>query len=143
MLFLAFSALNLRSGGVLSTLGRGTPLPLDCPRELVISGPYAYVRNPMAVAGLGQGLSVAIWLGSWGVLAYVIAGMALWQWGARPAEEQDLEARFGTAYRDYRAAVRCWVPRLRAYDPLPARSRPAAPRRRYAPPPETPAPGSS
>ena len=117
MLFLAFSALNLRSGGVLSTLGRGTPLPLDCPRELVTSGPYAYVRNPMAVAGLGQGLSVAVWLGSWGVLAYVVAGIAVWQWGARPAEERDLEARFGMAYRDYRAAVRCWVPRLSAYDP--------------------------
>lgn len=115
LLFVAFSALNLRSGGVLSTVGRGTPLPLDCPRELVVSGPYAHVRNPMAIAGLGQGFAVALWLGSWAVLAYVAAGVAVWQWGARPSEERDLEARFGESYRAYRTAVPCWVPRRRPY----------------------------
>lgn len=115
--FVLFSGLNLRSGAVLSTLGRGTPLPLDCPRELVVSGPYAYVRNPMAIAGLGQGLSVAIWLGSWSVLAYVIAGIAVWQWGARPSEERDMERRFGSAYDEYRRAVGCWIPRRRPYAP--------------------------
>ena len=115
LLFLAFSALNLRAGIILSTLGLGTPLPLDCPRELVVSGPYAHVRNPMAIAGLGQGFSIALWLGSWGVLAYVIAGTAAWQWGARPAEERDMEARFGDSYRAYLAAVRCWVPRIQPY----------------------------
>lgn len=115
LLFVAFSALNVRTGGVLAALGRGTPLPLDCPRELVMTGPYAYVRNPMAIAGLGQGLAVALWLGSWGVLAYVVLGISIWQWGARPAEERDLEARFGAEYRAYRAAVACWVPRRRPY----------------------------
>ena len=115
--FVLFSVLNLRSGGVLSTLGRGTPLPLDCPRDLVVSGPYAYVRNPMAIAGLGQGLAVATWLGSWAVMLYVGCGVAAWQWGARPAEERDLEARFGESYRRYRAAVRCWLPRGSAYQP--------------------------
>jgi protein-S-isoprenylcysteine O-methyltransferase Ste14 len=115
--FLAFSTLNVATGGVLAGRGHGTPLPLDCPRDLVISGPYAHVRNPMAVAGLGQGASVGLWLGSWLVLAYALLGAIVWQWLARPAEERDLAQRFGDQYREYQRAVRCWWPRLRAYRP--------------------------
>lgn len=116
--FLGFSALNLATGGVLAGRGRGTPLPLDCPRELVVAGPYAYVRNPMAIAGLGQGAAVGLWLGSWLVLAYVLTGALVWQALARPAEERDLELRFGQRYEEYRRAVSCWWPRLRAYRPV-------------------------
>jgi protein-S-isoprenylcysteine O-methyltransferase Ste14 len=114
-LFAGFTALNVATGGVLAVRGRGTPLPLDAPAELVLSGPYAYVRNPMAIAGLGQGLAVALWLGSWLVLAYVLAGAAVWQVVLRPVEEEDLARRFGGAYAAYRREVRCWWPRLRPY----------------------------
>lgn len=117
ILFLAFSALNVTTGGVLAVRGRGTPLPLDCPNELVVSGPYAYVRNPMAIAGLGQGAAVAVWLGSWIVLAYVAGGIVVWQWLLRPVEERDLAQRFGRAYEEYRKAVRCWLPRLTPFRP--------------------------
>jgi protein-S-isoprenylcysteine O-methyltransferase Ste14 len=119
LLFAGFSALNVATGGVLAVRGRGTPLPLDAPAELVVSGPYAYVRNPMAVAGLGQGAAVAVWLGSWLVLTYVLAGAALWQLLLRPVEEEDLARRFGAAYADYRRAVSCWWPRLSPYRPGP------------------------
>src|SRR5687767_177206 len=34
------------------TRGRGTPVPIDPPRHLVVVGPYRYVRNPMYVAAL-------------------------------------------------------------------------------------------
>jgi protein-S-isoprenylcysteine O-methyltransferase Ste14 len=30
--------------------GRGTPLPVAPPRELVVQDPYRYIRNPMALA---------------------------------------------------------------------------------------------
>ena len=115
LLFAAFSALNVMTGGVLAVRGRGTPLPLDAPAELVVCGPYAYVRNPMAVAGLGQGAAVAVWLGSWLVLAYVVAGIAVWQVVLRPIEEDDLARRFGASYARYQRAVRCWWPRLTPY----------------------------
>jgi protein-S-isoprenylcysteine O-methyltransferase Ste14 len=113
-LLAAFTALNLWTGAVLAVRGRGTPLPLACPRALVVTGPYRYVRNPMAVAGLGQGLGVAVFLGSWGVVAYVAAGAILWHVAIRPAEERDLTARFGDAYGEYRAAVPLWRPDMRA-----------------------------
>jgi len=115
ILLLGFSALNLWSGGVLSRRGEGTPLPLECPRKLVVSGPYSYVRNPMAIAGLGQGLAVVLWLGSWAGLVYVAMGVLVWQYWARPPEERDLKSRFGSSYEQYRQSVRCWWPRIRAF----------------------------
>ena len=115
LLLLGFSALNLWSGGVLSRRGEGTPLPLECPRKLVVSGPYSYVRNPMAIAGIGQGFAVVILLGSWAGLAYVAMGVLVWQYAARPSEERDLHTRFGSSYEQYQQEVRCWWPRTRAF----------------------------
>lgn len=115
VLFVAMSLLGLVTANVLVRDGHGTPLPLDTARKLVVSGPYRHVRNPMAIFGFGQGLAVGLWLGSPAVLAYTLVGMAVWQWLARPWEEADLEARFGEDYRRYRAAVPCWIPRLKPY----------------------------
>jgi protein-S-isoprenylcysteine O-methyltransferase Ste14 len=84
----------------------------------------------MALAGLGQGAAVGLWLGSWGVLAYVAAGGVLWHAAVRPAEERDLARRFGAAYAAYRAAVPLWRPRLRAYRATPPSVRHRAPARR-------------
>lgn len=115
VLFALLSALGLWSGATMAWLGSGTPLPLDTARELVVRGPYALVRNPMAVAGLGQGFAVGLGLGSWAVLLYVLVGAFLWQCLVRPREEAELLRRFGPAYARYRQAVRCWVPRARPY----------------------------
>ena len=117
MLFVLGGALGLTSGAVMAVRGRGTPLPADCPRELVVAGPYRFVRNPMAVAGLAQGVAVGIFLGSPVVVAYALAGGPAWHLLVRPWEEADLERRFGEPYRRYRAAVRCWLPRFPGYRP--------------------------
>ena len=115
-LFGVMSLLGLATANVLVRDGCGTPLPLDTARDLVVSGPYRFVRNPMAVFGFGQGFAVGVWLGSPAVLIYTAVGMAVWQWLARPWEEADLEARFGAPYRRYKAAVPCWIPRLTPYE---------------------------
>ena len=114
-LFLLGSTLGLRSGFVMSKLGNGTPLPTDCPRELVIQGPYAFVRNPMAIAGIGQGIAIGLWLGSPLVIAYAFMGAPAWHLFVRPFEESDLAHRFGETYDDYRNQVRLWLPRLTPY----------------------------
>lgn len=114
-LLAAASALGLWSAFAMSTRGEGTPLPSATARRLVLTGPYLFVRNPMAVAGITQGVAVGLLLGSWLVVAYALAGSLVWNWGVRPQEEADLEARFGAPYREYRSAVRCWIPRFRAY----------------------------
>lgn len=109
----AASALGLWSAAAMSTKGGGTPLPAAMANRLVVAGPYRFVRNPMAIAGVVQGAAVGLILSSWLVFAYAIAGSLVWNWVVRPLEEADLEGRFGTDYRRYRAAVRCWVPRAR------------------------------
>jgi protein-S-isoprenylcysteine O-methyltransferase Ste14 len=108
-------ALGLTSGIVMASEGKGTPLPADCPRALVVAGPYRYVRNPMAVAGLAQGAAVGLMLGSPAVVLYALAGGPVWNVFVRPWEEADLERRFGEPYRRYRASVRCWLPRFPGY----------------------------
>jgi protein-S-isoprenylcysteine O-methyltransferase Ste14 len=109
------SAVGFWSGVTMARLGDGTPLPLDHASRLVVRGPYAYIRNPMAFTGLAQGAAVALILGSTAVLIYVVAGGSFWNWAVRPFEERDLARRFGEPYERYRRAVRCWVPRITPY----------------------------
>jgi protein-S-isoprenylcysteine O-methyltransferase Ste14 len=106
------SALGIWSALAMSTHGRGTPLPVAATTRLVTSGPYRFVRNPMAVAGIAQGAAVGLILQSWLVVGYAIAGSVIWNWFVRPVEEADLAAKFGDEYRDYRTRVRCWIPRF-------------------------------
>ncbi|WP_370646200.1 isoprenylcysteine carboxylmethyltransferase family protein [Brachybacterium sp. ACRRE] len=112
VLLIAASALGAWSAITMTRIGRGTPLPSAMPHRLVVAGPYRRVRNPMAVAGIAQGLAVGIIGTSWLVLAYSLAGAVLWHLFVRPPEEDDLAGRFGAEYETYRKQVRCWVPRL-------------------------------
>lgn len=115
VVFAVMAAINLGSGIVMAVIGRGTPFPTDTARELVVRGPYRHLRNPMAFGGLGVGLAVALWLGSWSIVGYVVAGGIIWHLIARPMEERDLETRFGDSYRHYHDRVRCWIPRVVPY----------------------------
>ncbi len=105
------SAFGIASAAAMSTKGAGTPLPSASPNRLVVAGPYRSVRNPMALAGITQGVAVGLLLGSWMVVVYALAGSIVWNCVVRPLEEADLEARFGDDFRRYAARVRCWVPR--------------------------------
>ncbi|WP_253469143.1 isoprenylcysteine carboxylmethyltransferase family protein [Paenarthrobacter sp. A20] len=111
VVLLLASALGVSSAVTMSSRGSGTPLPSAMPNHLVIAGPYRWVRNPMAVAGIAQGLAVGLILGSWLVIVYAVFGSLLWNYAVRPLEEADLEDRFGAEFRQYRDSVRCWIPR--------------------------------
>lgn len=115
IMFVTISSIGVLAAYTMSKIGEGTPLPLDHAKKLVIRGPYAYVRNPMAVSGVGQGLAVALFLGSPLVALYALMGSLIWQLIFRPLEEDDLLARFGTEYSEYGQVVRCWVPRSSPY----------------------------
>ncbi|MCU0865636.1 MAG: hypothetical protein MUC36_17770 [Planctomycetes bacterium] len=111
-LFLAASCLGLASAWAMSTQGEGTPLPIATARLLVVRGPYRVLRNPMALAGITQGVAVGIWRDSPMVVAYAVAGAVAWQLVARPPEERDLVRRFGDPYVRYRDTTALWFPRL-------------------------------
>ena len=106
------------------TRGGGTPVPFDPPQRLVTSGPYAYVRNPMQIAGvtllalLGVILG-NLWVSAAGVAAHLYSiGFAGWD------ESDDLRRRFGNEWLVYRQNVRAWIPRLTPWHPI----NPAPPR---------------
>lgn len=104
------SLLGLASSYFMVRDGSGTPLPLDQTNELVVTGPYRYVRNPMAIAGIGQGIAIAIIFQSTPLLVYSLLGAFVWHVVVRPIEEQDMVRRFGSPYLEYRQSVRCWIP---------------------------------
>jgi protein-S-isoprenylcysteine O-methyltransferase Ste14 len=114
-LFAAGSAVGLSSAWFMATAGRGTPIPFDAARELVVVGPYRVVRNPMAVSAIVQSAGIALALGSPTAALIPPAGALVWNQVIRPTEEDFLRDRFGDRYRRYQAAVRCWVPTLRPY----------------------------
>ena len=113
VLFFCCSLLGLTSAFFLIRDGDGTPLPLDQTNQLVVSGPYQYVRNPMAIAGIGQGIAISIIFQSFPILIYSLLGTFVWHLVVRPFEEQDMLKRFGDSYQSYRQRVPCWFPRFR------------------------------
>ncbi|MBL3688274.1 isoprenylcysteine carboxylmethyltransferase family protein [Leucobacter zeae] len=110
VILVAASALGIWAAAVMSSRGDGTPLPSDAANRLVIAGPYRFVRNPMALAGITQGVAVGMIAESWLVVVYALCGSLVWNRMVRPLEEADLEARFGDEFTAYRDRVRCWVP---------------------------------
>jgi protein-S-isoprenylcysteine O-methyltransferase Ste14 len=106
------------------TRGGGTPVPFDPPRRLVTTGPYAYVRNPMQIAGVVMLVLLGVvlenlWVSAAGVIAHIYsAGLAGWD------EGEDLRRRFGNDWLEYRRNVRTWIPRWTPWHPI----NPAPPR---------------
>ena len=93
---------------------RGTPVPLNPPRELVTSGPYAYSRNPMLTGTLILLYSLAFALRSISMaLVFLPLAFLLLAVEIRRVEEPELEMRFGQEYLRYRKATPMFIPRLR------------------------------
>ncbi len=114
-LFLTMGGLGIYCGLLFAVYGKGTPFPLDTTTRFVVVGPYRWVRNPMAIAGIAQGFAVGLIVGSPGIVLYALAGIPAWSLFARVWEEADLARRFGPAYLDYQRQVRCWIPRTKPY----------------------------
>ena len=93
--------------------GRGTPAPIDPPKELVAIGFYRYVRNPMYVGVLAIIIGHFLWFGYWSLLIYAIVVFLGFNTFVAYYEEPTLKRQFGAAYEDYLKRVPRWIPRLR------------------------------
>jgi protein-S-isoprenylcysteine O-methyltransferase Ste14 len=92
--------------------GLGTPAPIAPPRNLVVTGLYRYVRNPIFVALVAIILGQAVLMGDWHLIVY---GALLWlafHVQVVAYEEPTLKQTFGTEYEAFRAAVPRWIPRM-------------------------------
>jgi len=91
--------------------GKGTPVPLEPPREFVAAGLYRFVRNPMYFGALLAVFAEAVFFRSpWLLLYAALLWLALHTFTIL-AEEPQLEGRFGDLYRDYKAKTPRWIPR--------------------------------
>jgi protein-S-isoprenylcysteine O-methyltransferase Ste14 len=92
--------------------GLGTPAPIAPTRNLVVTGLYRYVRNPIYVAVVAIVLGQAVLFGDWRLIVY---GAPLWlafHVLVVAHEEPALEQTFGGEYAAFRANVPRWIPRL-------------------------------
>ncbi len=90
--------------------GRGTLAPVDPPRELVVHGPYRYVRNPMYLGVLTILLGEALFFGSVSLLLYTAAAAVVFTAAVLGYEEPHLRRQFGEPYTRYVTSVRRWIP---------------------------------
>jgi protein-S-isoprenylcysteine O-methyltransferase Ste14 len=98
-------------------VGRGTLAPWDPTRNLVASGPYRYVRNPMITGVVTMLFGEALVLGSLALGLWACAFVLINQVYFVLSEEPGLERRFGESYRAYKAAVPRWIPRFKLRRP--------------------------
>lgn len=97
--------------------GHGTPAPVAPPKDLVISGQYRHVRNPMYVALVAIVVGQALWLGSSGLALYAVVLLVLFHLRVVAYEEPQLVKLFGVEFATYRQAVPRWLPRVSPWRP--------------------------
>jgi len=86
----------------------------SAPSSLVMEGLYTFSRHPMYLCVLALWLGWALFYGSVAVfIAWAVTwvGMTLF---VVPAEEHELEARFGESYLRYKKAVPRWLGKIRS-----------------------------
>lgn len=91
--------------------GKGPFVEFDPPTQFVATGPYRWMRNPVAAFLVITVLGEAIFFGSAGVLTLFLLGFPLAQLQVTRIEEPRLRARFGDAYVDYCRRVPRWIPK--------------------------------
>jgi protein-S-isoprenylcysteine O-methyltransferase Ste14 len=97
--------------------GDGTPIPLDPPKRVVVTGPYAFIANPMQVISAAVMLMFAAYARSWGLALvgtmFVIFDTVYATWYNRAHIAHALPG----PWRDYRGEVDEWRMRWRPHAP--------------------------
>lgn len=84
------------------------------PERLVVTGPYAYTRNPMYLGHVMFLAGLTLVSRSPAALAVTVAAVPWFDTRTRHDEER-LTAQFGAEYARYAASVPRWIPRPAAF----------------------------
>lgn len=107
---LLFVGVALASWGRRALVSAGTNVdPRKPATALVTAGPYRYSRNPLYLALTLVYLAVASFANDLWFPPVLVVVLMVMQYGVIHREERYLEAKFGDAYREYRARVRRWL----------------------------------
>jgi protein-S-isoprenylcysteine O-methyltransferase Ste14 len=93
--------------------GKGTPAPIEPPKELVVSGLYNHVRNPMYVGIALILIGHFLWFGFWNLLFYAAVVVVAFHAFVTFYEEPTLKRKFGASYEDYLKRVPRWILRFK------------------------------
>jgi protein-S-isoprenylcysteine O-methyltransferase Ste14 len=98
-------------------IGKGTlmGLPKMQTKNLIVVGPYKYVRNPMYISVVAIVIGEGFIFGSWVLLIWVLIFWIMFNVYLIVAEEKGLVKRFGDEYLHYKQNVRGWIPQLKPY----------------------------
>ena len=95
-------------------VGKGTPIPFTPTKELIVTGIYRFVRNPLYIAGVLVLAGEAILFQSLGIFIYCLITCGIINVVVR-IEETRLAEQFGAKYEEYRKSVPRWIPRFKPY----------------------------
>jgi protein-S-isoprenylcysteine O-methyltransferase Ste14 len=95
--------------------GRGTPAPVAPTENLVVSGLYRHVRNPMYLAVLAVIVGQSFLFGSRALVWYAGIVWVCFHVFVRVYEEPTLHRQFGSPYDTYRSQVPRWLPRMKPW----------------------------
>jgi len=93
---------------------KGTPIPFTPTKELVVTGLYKYVRNPLYIAGMLVLLGETLLFLSKGIFIYTLIMFGVFNVHVL-MEENHLEDTFEKKYDQYRKDVPRWIPRFKSY----------------------------
>jgi len=96
--------------------GDGTPAPWDPVTNLIITGPYRYVRNPMLSGVIIILFSEALVFWSLSFFIYTTLFVLLNMAYFPLVEEPGLIKRYGAAYKIYMNNVPRWIPLIKPYN---------------------------
>jgi len=88
---------------------RTTVNPYGGASTLCTSGPFRFSRNPIYLGDWFILAGVSLLLATFWPLAFAPLIWIMLRFGVIQHEEVHLEAKFGDAYRDYKARVRRWI----------------------------------
>jgi protein-S-isoprenylcysteine O-methyltransferase Ste14 len=92
---------------------KGTPVPINPPPQLVTTGPYAYVRNPMLTGVFALLFGFGVLLGSISLLViFTPLFIFVNVWELKAIEEPELIKRLGQDYVEYRKRTPMFFPNL-------------------------------
>ncbi len=101
-------------------IGKGTPIPFDPPKKLVMTGPYAYIANPQQLSTILIWIFIFVFTEIYWLLIPIICAIAFTGHFVPWFHQQDTEKRFGDAWKEYRRQVPNWIPRWNPYIPAPS-----------------------
>ena len=84
------------------TRAQGTPSPTMATQKLLVRGPFAICRNPMALGTILFYLGIAVLVGSSFAMGLVVLFTAVLLTYIKLVEEKELEVRFGADYAKYK-----------------------------------------